>query len=208
MQLMIPFEFTCSLRIPSPSASGSHASPFPSLSASSCPEFGTVTQLSWLWKHMIQLFLRQTNYISRASQYRLHCCHSYLSAIGVSAAKLLVGVAIDVCVFSAEKTISSPPNATLKHTNVAFTTKHDTFGPCSAIYVRLCTWQVMVPSLSSVHWALGSQGLCSRFPQLFSGLQPRIWSPVKPVLHLPHWYDPCIQENGHLIDSICFLINI
>lgn len=200
---MIPFVFTCSLKIPSPSASGSHASPFPSPSASSCPEFGTVTQLSWLWKHkMIQLFLRQTNYISRESQYRLYRCHGYLSASGVSAAKLLVRVAVDVCVSSAEKTISSPPNAALKHTNEAFTIKHNTFGACMCdvcdvcdTYVRSCTWQVMVPSLSSMHWALGSQGLCRRFPQLFSGLQPRIWSPVKPVLHLPHWYDPYMQEN-------------
>lgn len=41
------FLWTCMFGIPSPSASSSQASPIPSLSASSCPELGTVRQLSW-----------------------------------------------------------------------------------------------------------------------------------------------------------------
>lgn len=43
----VHFAQTCVLRIPSPSASSSQASPIPSLSASSWPELGTVRQLSW-----------------------------------------------------------------------------------------------------------------------------------------------------------------
>lgn len=51
---------TSVFRMPSPSASSSQASPIPSLSASSCPELGTVTQLSWSgkkhWGFNIQTF--------------------------------------------------------------------------------------------------------------------------------------------------------
>lgn len=43
-----------SFKIPSLSASGSQASPISSLSASSCPEFGTYGQLSFLQRGFVQ----------------------------------------------------------------------------------------------------------------------------------------------------------
>lgn len=42
---------TSTFLMPSPSASSSHWSPMPSLSASSCPEFGVRRQLSWKHRH-------------------------------------------------------------------------------------------------------------------------------------------------------------
>lgn len=74
----------------------------------------------------------------------------------------------------------------------------DSDSPCVKLWVTDVwnpTWQVMVPSLSGMHWALMSQGLVRLLPQLSSGLQPFTWSPVKPDLQLPQWYEPCAGEK-------------
>lgn len=88
---------------PSLSASSSQASPVPSPSASSCPEFGTNRQLSWKQAQGCGLRPGGTSRITGA----------YLFAVLVLARELLVGIRVDVRVLPALVAVPRPADAAL-----------------------------------------------------------------------------------------------
>lgn len=112
---------TSVFRMPSPSASSSHASPMLSLSASSWPEFGTVRQLSY--KTNFQTF---TFYISEVRYKNLLMIFIlvYLCTVPLITYQLFIRKAIDIGVCPTQVSIPSPPDSTLKQSSSSVPVKY------------------------------------------------------------------------------------
>lgn len=121
--LCIKNSVTLSSKIPSLSSSLSQASPWPSLSKSSCPELGRLGQLSWNNSEKFRCFTGSTCVDSLHNglhQMRWQISAEYLLAVisGVRTThKVLIGPTIQVRVFSTNEAISSitSPTLTLVH---------------------------------------------------------------------------------------------
>lgn len=72
------------------------------------------------------------------------------------------------------------------------------------------TRQLMLPSRSTTHSALMSQGFGCPFPHTLSDIeagpspgsifwQPFVWSPMYPLLQFPHWNPPYKKPTLHLL---------
>lgn len=106
---------TRSSRIPSLSSSLSQASPWPSLSKSSCPELGRLGQLSWKSKKKFRGFTN-TVATSHKKWNPLKYLLAVISGVGTTH-EVVIGPSVQVRVFSTDETISSVagPALTLVH---------------------------------------------------------------------------------------------